>query len=349
MGKRARRPKSREFLELFPKGAEVVVMTHDNPDPDGLAGQLAVSRLLEHKRDIRPTLASSGIVRRAENMMMIDACDIALADAGGITWTDEVLSVLVDTKPGAGNNAFPEGRQATAVIDHHPGRMRGRAPVFRDIRRTAGASATILSEYLEQEKVEVDAKLATALIYALESETTRSNVVMADADVRQLVRLYPLADQGRLDGIRNARLPQAYFEAFLLALRDSFTYGDVILSSLAEIEQPDMVSEIADFLVRFEEVNWAFVWGVHEKRLVISARTTTREHVGRLLRKVVAGLGTAGGHETFAGAQIDLKTGTQAELDKLVATLRARVLGRLGIQQERGARLVARREILAKI
>jgi len=344
-----KKSKSKEFLELFSKGAQVVVMTHNNPDPDGLAGQLAISRLLERRRCITPTLVSSGIVRRAENVMMIDACDIALVDAGEIPWTDDVLSVLVDTKPGTGNNAFPRDRQATAVIDHHPGRMRGRVPVFRDIRMTAGASATILSEYLEEENTDIDAKLATALIYALESETSRSNVVMGDADVRQLVRLYPLADQTRLDRIRNARLPQAYFEAFLLALRDSFTYGDVILSLLAEIEQPDIVSEIADFLVRFEEVNWAFVGGVHNKQLVISARTTTREHVGRLLRKVVGRLGTAGGHETFAGAQINLKTGTQAELDKLLTKLRARVLRHLGIQQERGARLVARRDILAKM
>ena len=349
MAKRVRRAKSKKFLELFPKGARVIVMTHDNPDPDGLAGQLAVSRLLQRRRDITPTLASSGIVRRAENMMMIDACDIELVDAGGIAWTDDVLSVLVDTKPGTGNNSFPADRQATAVIDHHPGRMRGRVPVFRDIRRTAGASATILSEYIETEKVEVDAKLATALIYALESETSRSNVVMGETDIRQLVRLYPLADQARLDRIRNARLPQAYFESFLLALRDSFTYGDVILSSLSQIEQPDIVSEIADFLVRFEKINWVFAGGVHEKRLIISARTATREHVGRLLRKVVGRLGTAGGHETFAGAQINLKTGSQAELDKLLTKLRTRVLRQLGIQQERGARLVARRDILAKM
>ena len=347
MEKRAKGSKVKEFLDLFPPGAEVVVLTHDNPDPDGLACQLALSRLLSTKRRIKPVLGYGGIVRRAENMKMIEVCDIELVGADQIEWKDWTLSILVDTRPGTGNNSFPADRQATAVIDHHPGRWRKRLPLFRDVRTGVGATSTIASEYLEAEKVEADAKLATALVYAIETETYRPNVVITAADVRQFLRLYPDADPSRLEKIRNARLPQSYFESFLLALRDSFTYGDVIFSLLPEIEQPDICAEIADFLVRFERVTWAFVGGVYKGIMLVSARTATIEDAGKLLRKAVGKMGTAGGHETAAGAQIALQNNSQTELEGVFNRLRERILRALGIQQERGARLVARRDILA--
>ncbi|MFH0965135.1 MAG: DHH family phosphoesterase [Planctomycetota bacterium] len=348
MGK-PRRTKSDHLLACFPPEAEVVVLTHHNPDPDGLASQLALAKLLSAKRNVRPTLGVSGIVRRAENVRMIDLCEISLVPASDIPWHDRTLSILVDTKPGAGNNALPPERQATAVIDHHASPARTGRVTFRDIRKDVGATATVLGQYLEEQEIPPDALLATALVYAIETETWRPGVVSSAADTRQFTRLYPLADVAKLAEIRNAHLPQAYFESFLLALRDSFIYDDVIFSLLPSVEQPDIVAEIADFLMRFQRVAWVFVFALHDRTLTLSGRTTGPGNVGKLLRKAVGTLGSAGGHETFAGAHIPLATGSQKELETVTNRLRSRILRALHIRKERGERLVARKDIIAKI
>lgn len=349
MAKRATDSKSKQFLDVFAQDADVVILTHDNPDPDGLASQVGLSRLLRAKRGIKATLAYTGLVRRAENAAMLDECGIELVHADRIEWKDWTQTILVDTQPGTGNNRCPDDRRPAAVLDHHPGRVRKRRPLFRDVRPGIGATSTIVSEYLEAEAVDVDEKAATALVYAIETETYRPGEVMSDEDVRQYLRLFPHADHARLSRIRNATLPREYFGVFLRALRDSFIYGDVIFSQLDEAQQPDIVAEIADFLVRFDRVQWAFVSAVHDKRLVISARSVTRQSVAKLLRRAIGRLGSAGGHEGFAGAQIPLETGTQAEVDRIMTRVREKILGVLDIQQERGERLVARKEILAKI
>ena len=341
--------KSDAFLDCFPRDAEVVVLTHNHPDPDGLASQLGVSRLLSQKRGITPVLGFGGLVRRSENVRMVDVCGIDLVPIKEFLWHDWTLSVLVDTKPHGGNNALPGDRQATAVIDHHATPRRVGRVMFRDIRTDVGATATIISQYLEEQQIDPDPRIATALVYAIETETWRSGVVSSPTDTEQFLRVYPKADVSKLAAIRNAHLPQEYFESFLLALRDSFIYDDVIFSTLPSVAQPDIVAEIADFLMRFEEVKLVFVMALHNKDLVISARTTGKTDVGALLHRAVGRAGSAGGHESFAGGTVALKTGSGKEMDRVVNRLRARILKALGIRKERGARLVARKDILAKI
>ena len=291
-------------------------------------------------------VATEGVVRRGRPSR---GQGLSLVHAENVAWKECTQTVLVDTQPGTGNNRCPDDRRPAAVLDHHPGRVPKRRPLFRDVRPSIGATSTIVSEYLEAEGVEVDEKAATALVYAIETETYRPGEVMSDEDVHQYMRLFPIADHGRLSRIRNATLPREHFGVFLRALRDSFIYGDVIFSQLGEVAQPDIVAEIADFLVRFDRVQWAFVSAVHNRKLVISARSVTRQSVAKLLRRAIGRLGSAGGHEGFAGAQIALETGSQTEAEKIMTRIREKILGILDIRQERGERLVARKEILAKM
>ena len=76
-------------------------------------------------------------------------------------------------------------------------------------------------------------------------------------DDSALLYLYPLADKDLLARIRNARLPQSYFECMLQALQSSFIYDRLIISWVNELPQPELAAEVVDFLIRFEEVDWA--------------------------------------------------------------------------------------------
>src|SRR5262249_62219928 len=93
-------------------------------------------------------------------------------------------------------------------------------------------------------------------------------------DDSALLYLYPLADKNLIARIRNARLPQSYFEGLLHAMQSSFIYDRLIISWVNELPQPELAAEIVDFLIRFEEIDWAVCAGVFQDQLVLAGRSS---------------------------------------------------------------------------
>ena len=56
------------------------------------------------------------------------------------------------------------------VIDHHP-EQPGYTAVFKDIRADYGSTSTILTEHLRAVDVNISERTATALLYAIKSDT----------------------------------------------------------------------------------------------------------------------------------------------------------------------------------
>jgi nanoRNase/pAp phosphatase (c-di-AMP/oligoRNAs hydrolase) len=65
-----------------------------------------------------------------------------------------------------------------------------------------------------------------------------------------------------------------------------------------------MVAEVADFLLRLDEVEWACAIGRYQDYLHVSLRTTEREvNAGDVLQRVL-GSRWAGGHDMIAGGRM---------------------------------------------
>src|SRR5947209_19340736 len=162
--------------------------------------------------------------------------------------------------------------------------------------------------------------------------------------------LYPLADKDLLARIRNARLPQSHFECLLQALQSSFIYDRLIISWVNELPQPELAAQVVDFLIRFEEVDWALCAGVHKDQLILSVRTALpRANAGEMLRQVVGKLGRAGGHDRRAGGFIQLPSTAPTAVEQIQGELRRRLLKALHIEETRGQRLVSRKEMLQNL
>src|SRR5262249_37749448 len=145
--------------------------------------------------------------------------------------------------------------------------------------------------------------------------------------------------------IRNARLPQCYFECILQALQSSFIYDRLIISWVNDLPQPELAAEVVDFLIRFEEVDWAVCAGVHQEQLILSVRTALRRgKAGEVLRQVVGKLGKAGGHDRRAGGTIPLPSTAASAVEQMQGELRRRLLKALHIEETRGQRLMSRKE-----
>jgi nanoRNase/pAp phosphatase (c-di-AMP/oligoRNAs hydrolase) len=221
---------------------------------------------------------------------------------------------------------------------------------FVDIRHGLGATSSLVTSYLMEQEVASPKRLATALLYGIETEMQGYPREASQLDDSALVHLYPLADKDLIARIRNARLPQSYFGCFLQALQSSFVYDRLIIAWVNDLPNPELAAEVVDFLIRFEEVDYAVCAGVHEDRLILSVRAAVEDaQAGLMLKKVVNGMGRAGGHDRRAGGFIRLSSTAPSAVEQVQSELRKRLLKVLDIDECRGQRLVPRREMLQNI
>jgi nanoRNase/pAp phosphatase (c-di-AMP/oligoRNAs hydrolase) len=336
-----RRSRSERLLATLAAFRRIVVVSHINPDPDSLASMLGIKALVEVRQERKPvTLTVDGMIARAENRAMVDLIPIPLVPVEEAQIDRETAVVMVDSQPHTGRRAS-EVNSPQAVIDHHDtgGDLNG--VLFQDIRTHMGASSTMVTGYLMEQRVLLTPALATALLYGIESETTGYPREASTLDDGALVWLFPRADKDLLARIRNPKLPQSHFATFQLALANAFLYRDLIVSWCGEVSQPDIVAEIADFFIRFNRVDWALSVGLFEGGLKLSLRASALGgRAGEILREVVDGLGNAGGHDKRAGGVIPLRATDPSIVDPLLRTVRHRLLGQLQIDEHQGHRLL---------
>ncbi|WP_435009885.1 DHH family phosphoesterase [Tundrisphaera lichenicola] len=336
----ARQHRSERFLAAVAPYPRVVLVSHVNPDPDALASMLGLQALLEHRQPGKPVILTvDGMIARAENRAMVDLIPVPLVPIEQAILTPDAALVMVDSQPGTGRHALEI--LPVAVLDHHEtgGDLEGVA--FRDIRANLGATSTMVTGYLLEQGVTVSPILATALLYGIDSEVSGYPRESGPLDDGALVWLYPRADKDLLARIKNPKLPQSYFATFQNALANAFLYQDVVVSWCGLVPQPDIIAELADFFIRFDRVSWALSIGLFEGTLKLSIRAAyLGGHSGEVLRVVVDGLGTAGGHDKRAGGAIPLPDLQPETIEETLRKIRHRLLNKLEIDEQRGHRLL---------
>ena len=282
----------------------LVVMTHDNPDPDSVSSAVTLAYLVKNKFKIPAAVRYGGIVGRAENRALIRVLKLPVKPLRDYDLKSSVDFALVDAQPKTGNNSFPKNRKPVIIIDHHFLRKTTKAD-FIDIRTDYGATATMLTEYLLASGLEISSILATALSYGISSETQDLGREAREADIQAYLALFPKSNKKLLASIEHPRLPRDFFIALSLALHHSRIYKNAVASALGEVSNPDFIPFVADFMLRCERMNWAICLGRYNGRVVVSIRTTKQKgDAGNLLRRLVGKKGTAGGHGMIAGGQI---------------------------------------------
>ena len=307
----------------------VVICTHRNPDPDSISSALALRFLLENAAGVRAVVAYEGVIGRAENRAMVSLLRLRLRPLESLASIDWNQVALVDTQPRSGNNSFPRTARPLLVIDHHPA-LKTTVAGWSDIRPGYGATATIVAEYIHLSGLAVPAWLATALAYGISSETRDLGHGAGEPDLQAYLRLYPKVRKTILARIEHPRLPRSYFAVLDRALHRAVCYRNVIGSRLGEVETPDSVAEIADFLLAHERMGWSVVTGRHGGQLYISLRAIRGRGAGRLLRELLRDRGTAGGHGRMAGGQVDIAGLTPFEVEALEEELLGRTLALIG-------------------
>ena len=342
--------RSDRFIAGLASAARVTFVSHVHPDPDSLGSMMGLAHLVETKLGLPTRLTRDGLISRAENRAMVELLKVDLIPIEEIAWTKDDAVVMVDSQPNTGRHSFDDELPLYAVIDHHdtPGDLDD--VEFIDVRPRYGATCTLVTKYLIEQEAPIPERMATALLYGIETEVSGYPREACDTDDSAVQFLFPLADKDLLAQIKNARLPHSHFECLLQALQNSFIYDRIIISWVNELPQPEQAAEVVDFLVRFEKVDWALCGGVFRDKLVLSLRSSLHNaKAGELLRGVVGKLGRAGGHDRRAGGCIRLPSNSLNAIEEVQGELRRRFLKALKIDDCRGQRLVPLREMLQNL
>jgi nanoRNase/pAp phosphatase (c-di-AMP/oligoRNAs hydrolase) len=314
-GENHTRARLEKIKEIVRGKRKVLIVTHNNPDPDALASAMTLKYILHEKWNVGSIIAYGGIIARAENKAMIRHLRMDIRPIQEVNIGNFSVVALVDSQPGAGNNALPRYLLPDIVIDHHsPIRARSMRAKYYDIRTDYGSTSTILAEYLMASDIpDISKKVATALVYGIKSDTRDLGRATSQQDVAAFQFLYPSILFKVLSKIEHPELPRSYFNNLGKALAGAQIQKDVIILNLKHADDVDMVAAMADLLLLVEGVKWSLCLGENEGTVYFSLRTKKkRGSADRVAQKMVAGIGVGGGHNMVAGG----KAGAIANLDK---------------------------------
>ncbi len=309
----------REFLDLFVKEDDVLLVI--NADPDALASACAVKRLLRYKVK-KVVIGYPNDIRRLSNVAMVDLLKIPAERLHTLTLKDYSKKVMLDSQP-FHLPAF-EKIQFDAVIDHHP-ITKGWDASYIDIRPDYGAAASMIIEYLRAADLKPSVALATALFYAIKVDTNNFEKKANLADAISFRYLFNLANHNMVRKIELSELRISELHYFRTAFTEMKISKNRLYVHVGRVFNPDILVIIADFFNHVEKVSWVFVSGIHGERLVVIFRCDGyKKNAGKLAEKIFSEVGSAGGHREAARAEVPLKN-----LDKPDQEFETKVLMRL--------------------
>jgi nanoRNase/pAp phosphatase (c-di-AMP/oligoRNAs hydrolase) len=297
------RLKVQQYQRFFSDADRVLILLHNDPDPDAMASGLALRNVLRRTKQTAVIGALLGATR-PENLRMQNLLDIhvEIVTAEQLAGFDRIA--MVDVQPHYFGEAF---HRVDLVIDHHP-EQAGYSAVFKDIRPHYGSTSTILTEHLRAVDANISERTATAMLYAIKSDTLFFNRQANRVDLEAFSYLYPLADAAMIRKMEGAEITMERLEYVLKAKQNGRMVEQVFCSFIGASPREDFIPYVADFYLQLEDVKWTIVAGIVNDALVVSVRNLGYgRNAGEFVRKYFADIGSAGGHRSMAKAVVPLR------------------------------------------
>lgn len=294
----------RRLLNALKGASSILIVPHNNPDPDAIASAVALSYLVDNKLNLACQIGYKGIVGRAENRAVTRYLGHPLQPLKMADLHAASHIVLVDTQPSFGNNPLSPSDKIAVVIDHHNPMEETVDADFVDIRPEIGASSTMLVEYLRAAKLTIPPDLATALFYGIKTDTMALQRGASSTDHEAFCYLLGFVDFEAIARIERAQVSADYFRTIVDTLQLTMVYDYVITSHIPSMDYPDLTADISDLLLRTRGCRWVFCSGVYKDTVYFSIRTENKRGAGHIAREIAGELGTAGGHGSMAGGQL---------------------------------------------
>jgi nanoRNase/pAp phosphatase (c-di-AMP/oligoRNAs hydrolase) len=292
-----------QYQRYFADADRVLILLHNEPDPDALAAGLALRNVLRRTRTTAIIGAMQGITR-PENLRMADLLDIQIETVKAEEFATFDRIATVDVQPHYFGGLLPK---ADLVVDHHP-EQAGYTAVFKDIRADYGSTCTILTEHLRAVDVNISERAATAMLYAIKSDTLFFARQTNRVDLEAFSFLYPLADPALIRKMEGSEITIERLEHVTRALSASRFNNRVLSAFLGETTREDFIPYTADFLLQVEDVKWTIVSGIVGGQLIVSVRNLGySRNAGEFVKATFGDIGSAGGHRAMAKAVVPIE------------------------------------------
>lgn len=208
---------------------------------------------------------------------------------------------LLDTQPAFENNSFPKNRRATIVIDQHPVAKKPDADLVI-LDPDCGATSVILGQALLHAKIEIPSAVATALAYGIMSDTLNLYRAGRPDILQTYLKILPYCDLRALGRIQHPQRSKKFFATIGRGIQNARVRRGLIVAHLGPVATPDFVSQTADFLLTYKDVEKSVATGRCKGRLYVSLRISNpNAEAGEILRDVFTNRRDAGGHNGIAG------------------------------------------------
>ncbi|MBZ5558953.1 MAG: DHH family phosphoesterase [Acidobacteriia bacterium] len=292
-----------QYQRYFADADKVLIVLHNDPDPDAMASGLALRNVLHRTRTTAILGAIHGVTR-PENLRMASLLDIHVEEITPESLKEFDRVAMVDVQPHYFGGLID---RADLVIDHHP-EQPGYTSVFKDIRPDYGSTSTILTEHLRAVDVNISERVATAMLYAIKSDTLFFNRQTNRVDLEAFSYLYPLADAALIRKMEGAEITLERLEYVMKAFRGGSLQDQVFCAFLGASLREDFIPYVADFFLQLEDAKWTVIAGVVNETLIISVRNLGySKNAGEFVRRFFADIGSAGGHRAMAKAVVPVR------------------------------------------
>jgi len=328
--------KTRKLLRFLSEKKEalspLLILTHDYPDPDALASSFALYYLAKQVYDINARIAYGGIIGRSENRAFVKILKIPAHKFKASDLKKYSQVALVDTQPPFENNHFPKDRQATLVIDQHLPIQEPSAQLAI-VDTECGATSVILAQALLLLKMEIPARVGTALVYGILTDTLNLYRAKRKDIISTYLAVLPFCDMRTLARIQNPSRSKRFFATLEKGIKNAMVRQKLIVSHLESVENPDLVSQTADFLLTYKGMRWSLCTGRYNGRLHVSLRMANPQALAaNILRDIFENAQEAGGHECIAGGSFEVgKDASEAAWEKAEQSLVQGLLDRLNL------------------
>jgi len=295
------------YLKSLDPSQRIGIVVHDNPDSDAFASALCLRSMAESLGK-EADILYYGMIGHHETRAFVNLLDIPLVHIMDGVMNKYSIVALVDCNTPGKNNSLPPDTRVNIVIDHHPipEGVEIDADVV-DIRPDVGAASTMMARYIQELDFELSSNLATALLYGIRTDTNEFKRNTSSADLTAAAYLHGFVDKELLAQIETPSMSAEAMDVLGVAIRNKKIEGSYLISNVGFIHDRDVLPQAADYLLKLEGIATVLVFGIADDRIVLSARSKDiRINIGEIVQKAFGEIGSAGGHQKTAAAQIPL-------------------------------------------
>lgn len=308
-------------------GEHVYIQTHNFPDPDAIASAYGLSVLLQ-RYGISSSICYKGKIERYSTNGFIQQLGIKVTDLDHIKDMDETDEIiLVDSQKGNSNIVDAPGDE-TICIDHHPTFDSGEPVQYRyaDIRPELGACSTIIAQYYFENNIQMDKKVATALLYGIKTDTMglSRGVSLLDLDIYRT--LFKMSNMAIIQSLEHCSLKFDDLKAYANAINTIKVYDNISFANTGYNCPEALIASISDFMLDLVEVNFSVVYSIKDDGIKLSVRSMGMVNAGTVTNRALAGIGGGGGHAAMAGGFVPFEAGGKSDIISLIGLIEERFL-----------------------